>query len=282
MCAIRAPHLSMLSAIGGGATQHNDTAQEGERADRQPGQEARAPRGHRLCPARSTRLGQRAQEAVGIRAGDPYFRFWFRYVARNRSRLERGRVDEVLGEVLADFDNLMGRTFEECCRAWVGRHAPRTRWAPEQIGSWWSRDGQVEIDVVGVRRHRCVLLGSCKWRRDGRYRRARRPLRSARGARGKGRASAAGGVRARALQRGARGARRGRERDAGQCRAAVRVSGSAVLVGDGSARRSKLRQVPGCPSDSLSMGPEAAATDRRASHPTLPRAVVCDRLHRLH
>lgn len=158
-------HLSMLSAIGGGATQHNDTAQKGERADRQPGQEARAPRGHRLCPARSTRLGQRAQEAVGVRAGDPYFRFWFRYVARNRSRLERGRVDEVLGEVLADFDNLMGCTFEECCRAWVGRHAPRTRWAPEQIGSWWSRDGQVEIDVVGVRRHRCVLLGSCKWRR---------------------------------------------------------------------------------------------------------------------
>jgi hypothetical protein len=36
--------------------------------------------------------------------------------------------------------------------------------APRQIGSWWSRDGQTEIDVVGTSRHRYALLGSCKWR----------------------------------------------------------------------------------------------------------------------
>jgi hypothetical protein len=36
---------------------------------------------------------------------------------------------------------------------------------PRQIGSWWSRGGQQEIDVVGTSRHRYTLLGSCKWRR---------------------------------------------------------------------------------------------------------------------
>ena len=35
----------------------------------------------------------------------------------------------------------------------------------EQGWSWWSRKGDVEIDIVGVRKHRYVLIGSCKWRR---------------------------------------------------------------------------------------------------------------------
>lgn len=29
-------------------------------------------------------------------------------------------------------------------------------------GPWWSRNGTIEIDLVGVRKGRCVLLGSCK------------------------------------------------------------------------------------------------------------------------
>jgi hypothetical protein len=76
------------------------------------------------------------EQRPGYHIEDPFFRFWFRYVAGNRSRLERHRVaEDVTG-------------------------------APRQIGSWWSRDGQTEIDVVGTSRHRYVLLGSCKWRRS--------------------------------------------------------------------------------------------------------------------
>ena len=68
--------------------------------------------------------------------------------------------------MLADFDNLMGRTFEDCCRAWVGRYADEAQVGrSDELGSWWSRDGQVEVDVVGVSRGRYAFLGSCKWRR---------------------------------------------------------------------------------------------------------------------
>ena len=68
--------------------------------------------------------------------------------------------------MIADLDNLMGRTFEDCCRHWVGHYADEgLSCRPEQIGSWWSRDGSVEIDIVGVRRHRFELLGSCTWQR---------------------------------------------------------------------------------------------------------------------
>lgn len=98
------------------------------------------------------------------RIADPFFRFWFRYVFPNRSRLERGRADEFLKRIDADLDNFMGLVFEDCCRDWVGRYAPSGQFPnPESLGSWWSRDGQVAIDVVGTSKGRYDLLGSCKW-----------------------------------------------------------------------------------------------------------------------
>jgi len=98
---------------------------------------------------------------------DPFFRFWFRRVAPNRSRLDRGEgVEAVWQQVAADLDTYVGGVFEEVCRRWVGRYsqfdAARTASA---IGSWWSRDGRHEIDIACVDRHQYTLLGSCKWSR---------------------------------------------------------------------------------------------------------------------
>lgn len=99
--------------------------------------------------------------------GDPFFRFWFRRVAPNRSRLDRGEaVDAVWEQVRADLDTYVGRVFEDVCRRWLWRHSDvaeaRTALA---IGSWWSRDGRHEIDVACADAHRYTLLGSCKWSR---------------------------------------------------------------------------------------------------------------------
>jgi AAA+ ATPase superfamily predicted ATPase len=159
-------YLAILRAIARGATHHNEIAQQ-----------AKVPTGNLARKiARLEDLGYLTaryplgadghEERSSYQIADPYFRFWFRYVVNNRSRLERGRVQEVLDEILADLDNVMGWAFEECCRHWVGRYADENAvGAPQQIGSWWSRDGRTEVDVVGVRRHRFVLVGSCKWRR---------------------------------------------------------------------------------------------------------------------
>lgn len=97
---------------------------------------------------------------------DPYFRFWFRYVFPNRSRLELGRVAEVASEIESDLDNHMGHVFEECCRVWVGRYATgELATAIDGIGAWWTRDGTVEVDVAAHYEGRFVLLGSAKWSR---------------------------------------------------------------------------------------------------------------------
>ncbi len=63
----------------------------------------------------------------------------------------------------------MGLAFEDCCRDWIGRYAPTELVAgAERLGSWWARDGSVEIDLAAMTKDRYVLLGSCKWSRRAR------------------------------------------------------------------------------------------------------------------
>jgi AAA+ ATPase superfamily predicted ATPase len=100
---------------------------------------------------------------TSYRLADPFFRFWFRFVFPNRSLLERGRVNEVRQIVERDMDSYLGLAFEDCCREWVGRFAGRALPTSQRLGSWWSRDGQTEIDVVGTSKGRYDLLASCKW-----------------------------------------------------------------------------------------------------------------------
>ncbi|HYV17050.1 MAG TPA: ATP-binding protein [Conexibacter sp.] len=159
-------YFSILRAIASGATQHNQIAQQvGLATANLSPRLARLEELGYVCAWKPLTVGGRERRA-SYRIADPYFRFFFRYVFPNRSRLERGRVDDVAAEILVDLDNLMGRAFEDCCRTWVGRYAEEAQVGrSEELGSWWSRDGRVEVDVVGVRKARYAFLGSCKWRR---------------------------------------------------------------------------------------------------------------------
>ena len=87
----------------------------------------------------------------------------FRYVLINRSRLARGRIEEVVSEIRADLSNFIGPVFEDICRDWVGRYSPLGEGALE-VGSWWSRPLDVEVDVVTLHKKGYGLLGSCRWR----------------------------------------------------------------------------------------------------------------------
>jgi len=95
---------------------------------------------------------------------DPFFRFWFRYVYPNRSRLQRGRVDEAYEEINRDLDNFMGPVFEQVCRGWAGTYASSGQFpAAQEIGAYWTRKHDVEVDVVAKTKRKYEALGSCKW-----------------------------------------------------------------------------------------------------------------------
>jgi AAA+ ATPase superfamily predicted ATPase len=156
-------YFAVLRAIADGATQFNEIQQQ-----------AKIPRNLDVMLARLEELGYiEKREPVEMtskrprstyRIADPLFRFWFRFVFPNRSRLERGRTDDVLVEIEANLDTFMGLAFEDCCRDWIGRYAPAGEFpSSDRLGAWWSRDGSVEIDVVGMTKGRYDLLGSWKW-----------------------------------------------------------------------------------------------------------------------
>jgi len=160
-------YLAILRAIAGGATHHNEIAQQAKVPSGNLARKMERLEDLGYVAPRHPLAAEGHERRTSYQISDPFFRFWFRYIANNRSRLERGRVEEVLSEVIADLDNVMGWAFEECCRRWVGAYADdAVIGAPQRIGSWWSRDGRAELDVVGVRKHRYVVVGSCKWRRQ--------------------------------------------------------------------------------------------------------------------
>ena len=93
---------------------------------------------------------------------DPYFAFWFANVFPNRSRLSRGRIKEVAAEIKKQLPQIVSFVFEDCCREWVASHSDLGADATE-VGSWWTRKSDTEIDVVALNNKGYTLLGSCKW-----------------------------------------------------------------------------------------------------------------------
>jgi AAA+ ATPase superfamily predicted ATPase len=94
---------------------------------------------------------------------DPFFRFWFRFVYRERVHLERGDTAVVRRAVEDQLEALTGLAFEDLCRARVWDLAAEGRipFEPQRVGRWW--DSQAQVDVAAVN-DEYILLGECRWR----------------------------------------------------------------------------------------------------------------------
>jgi AAA+ ATPase superfamily predicted ATPase len=96
---------------------------------------------------------------------DAYLRFYFRFLAPNLTFIERGMVGQAVSLIEDHLVDFIGtHTFEELCREWVAVQADAGAlpFLPERIGSYWSR--QAQVDVVALNwRTKDILLGECKW-----------------------------------------------------------------------------------------------------------------------
>lgn len=99
---------------------------------------------------------------------DPYFRFYFRFLAPFHDTLTFD-PDRVLTQVKEGLRAFVGQTaFEQISREWVFRQGKKGQlpFEPEAIGSHWS--ASVQVDVVAINwREKQILLGECKWGSDG-------------------------------------------------------------------------------------------------------------------
>jgi AAA+ ATPase superfamily predicted ATPase len=118
-------------------------------------------------------LGARLNARSGHwRLGDPFLRFWFRFVFPYQSDLESGlRPDDLYdGEVEPVLADHVAPVFEDWCRSWLRANCGD---AATAVGPWWGnaatrfrRDKErssEEIDALGTLRGRVTLAAECKW-----------------------------------------------------------------------------------------------------------------------
>ena len=74
---------------------------------------------------------------------DMYLRFFFRYVEPNSSYIESGRYDLLKRRVFSDLSSYEGRVLEDLLRKEISEE-----WTYTEVGGYWNRKGDVEIDIV--------------------------------------------------------------------------------------------------------------------------------------
>lgn len=106
----------------------------------------------------------RTKRAI-YRIADPYFAFWFRFIASNRAQIARGLGTQLVDQlILPSLDDYMGGIFEEMAREHARGLAAAGQLEAERVDAWWSADGAHEIDLVGVTaRDHLSFVGTVKW-----------------------------------------------------------------------------------------------------------------------
>ncbi len=120
----------------------------------------------RRIPATLSPRQQRRSKRGRYHLSDPYFRFYFRFLAGQSEALSFYR-EAVTDRVVRELPNFVGQSsFEELAHQWLANQGKSGRlpFIPEQVGSHWSH--RVQVDVVGINRQsHDILLGECKWER---------------------------------------------------------------------------------------------------------------------
>jgi len=112
-----------------------------------------------ISPARrrNSRLGR-------YHLADPYFRFYFRFIAPFHDYLPFD-AERVLERIRHDLRAFVGQTaFEELSRQWVAERgaAGELPFRPGIVGAHWSRKVQIDVAAMDWEARR-LLLGECKW-----------------------------------------------------------------------------------------------------------------------
>jgi hypothetical protein len=102
------------------------------------------------------------------RVADHYLRFWLAFLQRAIADSERGRPDLALRRIDRSWTSWRGRAVEPVIRQTLARALPNGAWPDtEEIGGWWNRQNNPEIDLVGADKGPTAghihFIGSIKW-----------------------------------------------------------------------------------------------------------------------
>jgi hypothetical protein len=151
----------ILAAIGRGRTRASEIADEAAQRIEHP-LEVLVRSGF---VRRSVPIGAPRRTRPIYEIGDPYLAFWFGVLYSDADQISAGQGRAVLKRRREKWQTHVGWVFEELARD----HARRLVAADELpsdivVGRWWTTSGQpVEVDVLGMRRGRSVVIGEARW-----------------------------------------------------------------------------------------------------------------------
>lgn len=90
---------------------------------------------------------------------DNFYRFWFKFVFKNKSLIEQGLEKEVLNSVKKELNNYISKSFEELCKEFI---LDFKIFNTTRIGKWWYKDKEIDIVALDEKNSR-ILLAECKW-----------------------------------------------------------------------------------------------------------------------
>lgn len=104
------------------------------------------------------------------RIDDPYLRFWLYFLGARVTEVDRGRGDRVLARIEQGWTSWRGRAVEPVVREALRRLPPDVALSAEAVGGYWTRNNDVEVDLVGADRApvagRISYVGSIKWHEE--------------------------------------------------------------------------------------------------------------------
>ncbi|KFI52597.1 ATP-binding protein [Bifidobacterium biavatii] len=169
-----AVYNSVLNAVGSGATRQNDIAGKAGLASSSSVSKYLSVLSDLNLIERKVPFGEdptRTRKGLWSFA-DPFFAFWYRFVAPNTDLIERGDGDLALTDIAGPaLDTYVGQQYETVCEQWLVR-ANRQSLLPFRattFGKWWGTDPRLrqetDIDVIAASpRDKTILLGECKWK----------------------------------------------------------------------------------------------------------------------
>ena len=116
-----------------------------------------------------TRIGKRKPIYV---IQDGLFHFWYRYVPKYKSFIERKQMSSIWSRIEEDLILFTSLIFEDFCREWLYLNSEILL---KEVGSWWGNNPLIkdsssnaeEVDVVGVGLEaEELVVGECKWRNE--------------------------------------------------------------------------------------------------------------------
>ena len=124
---------------------------------------------------KETPITEKAGKKTIYTIADPFFHFWYRFIPRNMSLINTGRIQQAYEKTVRPYlSDYMGHIFESICIEYLLRYEKNLPFLLREAGQWWGTDpasrNQVQIDIVGLpldgNSGNAYLVGSCKYKNE--------------------------------------------------------------------------------------------------------------------